>query len=190
MIRATVFNMNKDAFSDRDEQISKCDRHTPEPEPHSDVRTRTPEAQVAATGRVCAGTATVRTPEDIEPVLRILLDALARHGFAARDIQSVQIAVREAIINALTHGHRGDPTKQVRLRYLINPLGLLTQVEDEGPGFRPDWVLHPPGTPAGSDKAGRGLRLMRQHVTEVRYNACGNCVTLVKRRSPGGTEPC
>jgi anti-sigma regulatory factor (Ser/Thr protein kinase) len=125
--------------------------------------------QHAASGRVWAGTATVRTPADIESVLRILVDALQRTSFSSTEIESVQLAVQEAIINAIEHGHRGDPTKQVRIRYLINPLDLLTQIEDEGAGIRPD-------------STGRGLRLMRQHMTEVRYNACGNCVTLVKRR--------
>jgi len=152
-------------------------------------RDKSPETPASGTGRVWAGTATVRTPSDIESVLRILLDALQRNGFCARDMQSVQLAVREAIVNAIEHGHRGDPTKQVRIRYLINPLGFLTQVEDEGPGFRPDWVMHPPGTQVATEQSGRGLRLMRQHMTEVRYNACGNCVTLVKRRSHDGAGP-
>jgi serine/threonine-protein kinase RsbW len=134
-----------------------------------------------AAGRVLAGTAAVRAPGDIESVLRVLLDALERTGFTPDQTQSVQLAVREAILNAIEHGHKGDPTKQVRIRYLINPLGLLTQVEDEGLGFRPDWVED---SQDSTQSQGRGLRLMRQHMTEVRYNASGNCVTLIKRRKP------
>ncbi len=130
-------------------------------------------------GRVWAGTATVRTPIDIDSVLRVLLDAMQRTRFSSTEIQSVQLAVHEAIVNAIAHGHGGDPTKQVRIRYLINPLGLLAEVEDEGAGFRRD------GSQEAGKTAGRGLRLIRQHMTEVRYNACGNCVTLIKRRGIG-----
>jgi serine/threonine-protein kinase RsbW len=138
---------------------------------------------LAASGRVWAGTATVRTVSDITPVLQILHDALQRNNFHAEEIDSIRLAVHEAIRNALKHGHQDDPGKQVRIRYLINHVGLLTQVEDEGPGFRPEWILQPRQPERQDRSQGRGLRLMLQHMSEVRYNPSGNCVTLVKRRS-------
>jgi anti-sigma regulatory factor (Ser/Thr protein kinase) len=125
---------------------------------------------LTALGKVSAGTATVRHPRDVDPVLDILSDVLRRAGFDLQETLNVRIAVREAVVNAVQHGHRDDITRQVRIRYLINHAGLLAQVEDEGTGFRPDRVV------------GRGLELMRQHMTEVSFNSLGNCVTLIKRR--------
>jgi len=150
---------------------------------------------LASSGRVWAGTATVRTADDIGPVLQILLDALQRNNFPAEEIDGIREAVQEAILNAVRHGHQDDPSKQVRIRYLINHVGLLAQVEDEGPGFRPDWILNPrhPERPtrntrcAGAqcpDGQGRGLRMMLQQMSEVVYNPSGNCVTLLKHRPP------
>jgi len=143
---------------------------------------RQPASSLASSGRVWAGTATVRTVGDIAPVLQILLDALQRNNFRAQEIDSIRLAVQEAILNAVKHGHQDDPGKQVRIRYLINHVGLLAQVEDQGPGFRPDWILNPRHSER-QEIQGRGLRLMLEHMSEVRHNACGNCVTLLKHRS-------
>jgi len=145
-------------------------------------------APLTASGKVWAGTATVRTLGDIELVLDILLDALQCNGFSRQEIAGIQLSLTEAIINAVKHGHRYDASKQVRIRYLINSLGLLAQVEDEGAGFRPDWVLglQQPASPP-CDR-GQGLLLMHQHMTEVRYNGVGNCVTLVKHRVCPGSQ--
>jgi serine/threonine-protein kinase RsbW len=157
------------------------DRHFPDPDqadPDGDSsRPLTPS------GRVWAGTATVRTLDDIASVLQVLLDALQCNDFPALQIHSIRLAVHEAILNAVKHGHQNDPGKQVRIRYLINHVGLLAQIEDEGPGFRPDWVLNPPCPELRTPGCGRGLRLLVEHMSEVRYNASGNCVTLLKHRN-------
>jgi serine/threonine-protein kinase RsbW len=143
---------------------------------------REAETSLSEVGKVWAGTATVRTTGDIEAVLDILLDALKQNGFTRQEIFGIHLSLTEALVNAVKHGHRGDPGKQVRLRYLINYVGLLAQVEDEGPGFVQSKVLDP-REPENLDKdCGRGLLLMLCYMTEVRYNAAGNCVTLVKRR--------
>jgi serine/threonine-protein kinase RsbW len=148
----------------------------------ADATETSPEAELAAVGKVWAGTATVRTTGDIEPVLEVLDDALHRNGFSRKEIFGIHLSLTEAIVNAVKHGHCGDPRKQVRIRYLINYVGLLAQVEDEGPGFAQVRVLDPCAPENVERDSGRGLLLMRSYMTEVRYNAAGNCVTLVKRR--------
>jgi anti-sigma regulatory factor (Ser/Thr protein kinase) len=129
--------------------------------------------QLTALGKVSAGTATVRGHGDIESVLDVLGSALRRTSFSNQEMQEVRAALHAALDNAVRHGHRGDSARQVHIRYLINHAGLLAQVEDKGVGFRPEHAV-----------VGRGLALMRQHMTEVRFNAVGNCVTLIKRRQP------
>jgi len=144
------------------------------------------EEPLTASGKVWAGTATVRTLGDIELVLDILLDALQRNGFSRQEIAGIHLSLTEAIVNAVKHGHRHDASKQVRIRYLINSIGLLAQVEDEGAGFRPASVLGLQQATDSNSGVGGGLLLMQHHMTEVRYNGVGNCVTLIKRRANNG----
>jgi serine/threonine-protein kinase RsbW len=174
-------NTQRFSFLSTEDLFLMQDRNSPDPAGDRPDRDRASSTPLTASGRVWAGTATVRTMADIASVLQVLLDALQRNDFPAREIQSIHLAVHEAIANAVKHGHQSDPGKQVRIRYLINHVGLLAQIEDEGPGFRPDWILNPPSPEFRTP--GRGLRLLVEHMSEVRYNACGNCVTLLKHRN-------
>jgi len=174
-------NTQRFSFLSTEDLFLMQDRHFPDPDGDRADRVGDSSTPSTASGRVWAGTATVRTMADIASVLHVLLDALQRNDFTAPEIQSIRLAVHEAIANAVKHGHQSDPGKQVRIRYLINHIGLLAQIEDEGPGFRPDWILNPPGPEFRTP--GRGLRLLLEHMSEVRYNACGNCVTLLKHRN-------
>jgi serine/threonine-protein kinase RsbW len=110
--------------------------------------------------------------------------------YPRRDVFAVRIAVREALLNAVRHGHRGDPTRCVRLAYLVTPAYVLAEVTDEGPGFDPSQVPIPA---LGADLAwssGRGLYLMRLLMTWTRFNRRGNVCVLCKKRSPStGTRP-
>ncbi len=125
----------------------------------------------------------VTTVTDLDAAVGRLAEALAEADFPSREVFSVRLAVEEAIVNALKHGHQGDPSKQVRLAYLIGPEQVLLVIEDEGPGFCPDEVPDPL-EPENLERAcGRGVFLMRHYMTWVQYNERGNCVTMCKRRS-------
>ncbi len=126
----------------------------------------------------------IRSVSDLPGVLDPVAAAMAREGYTPRQVLGVQLALEEALVNALEHGHRGDPTKQARVRYRVTPDHVLAEVEDEGPGFDPASVPDP-RTPEGLRRPyGRGLLLMRHFLTEVRYNGRGNAVTLRLCRTP------
>jgi serine/threonine-protein kinase RsbW len=125
----------------------------------------------------------VATARDVDPAIQRLTDALAAAGFPSKDIFSVRLAVEEAIVNGLKHAHQGDPSKEVRVGYLVTPEQVLLVIEDEGPGFCPE-ELPDPLDPENLERAcGRGVFLMRHYMTWVRYNDRGNCVTMCKRRA-------
>jgi serine/threonine-protein kinase RsbW len=133
---------------------------------------------------------TVRTVHQIRPVLDRIRADMAVIGYVPRDIFAVRIAVREALLNAIQHGHRGDPTRCVRLTYLVTPAYVLAEVMDEGPGFDPTQVPIPALDDDLAWSSGRGLFLMRQLMTWTRFNRRGNVCVLCKRRSsPTGTRP-
>jgi serine/threonine-protein kinase RsbW len=129
-------------------------------------------------------TLVVRTGPDLEPLIDTILSAAERVGYTLRERFCVRMAVEEAVINAIRHGHGGDTSKPVRVHYRVTPAELLAEVEDEGPGFRPADVPDPCAAEYVGRPHGRGLKLMRYYMTEVRYNDRGNRVTLRKCRNP------
>src|SRR5437868_2856577 len=80
---------------------------------------------------------TIHSYEEIEPVLKDILEELQSAGYSRKEIFGVRLALEEAIVNAIKHGHGGDQTKEVRVRYQVTRAGVLAEVEDEGTGFDP-----------------------------------------------------
>jgi CheY-like chemotaxis protein len=121
------------------------------------------------------------------------------------DVLRVSVALREALTNAICHGNleMGPPPewgddaaekrfveraqqppyrdRRVHLTVTESPEEVVYVVRDEGPGF--DVASLPaPGDPAAFEKFGdRGLTLIRSFMDEVRFNAAGNEITLVRR---------
>jgi serine/threonine-protein kinase RsbW len=124
---------------------------------------------------------TLHRPDEIHAAIDRVLDAALAAGFSAREGFGVRMALEEALVNAIKHGHHGDPTKRVRLRYCLKGDWLLVEIEDEGSGFDPHQVADPSAPENWERPSGRGLLLIRHYMTWVRYNDAGNCVTLCKR---------
>ncbi len=55
-------------------------------------------------------------------------------------------------------------------------------IEDQGRGFQPEEVPDPFAPENLERPSGRGLVLMRNYMTSVRYNAAGNRVTMCRQR--------
>ncbi len=119
---------------------------------------------------------------EIVPLLDTLTAELADAGFTARETFAVRLALEEAMVNAVKHGHHGDLSKVAQLRYHATPDCVLAEVEDQGAGFDPADVPDPLDPENLERSCGRGLLLMRSYMTWVRYNASGNCVSLCLRR--------
>jgi serine/threonine-protein kinase RsbW len=124
----------------------------------------------------------IHTAREIDPLMDRVASAMVTAGYASRDVFSVKLALEEAVVNAIKHGHQGDTRKQVRVSYFVSSRELVLEIEDEGPGFCPD-DLPDPLDPENLERAcGRGVFLMHHYMTAVRYNDRGNCVTLSKTR--------
>ena len=95
----------------------------------------------------------------------------------------LRLAVEEAIVNGLKHGHGYDPSKEVRVRYHVTENCAFFEVRDQGPGFDPGDVPDPLDPENLERPSGRGLFLMRTYMTWIRYSDSGTCVSLCKRRS-------
>jgi serine/threonine-protein kinase RsbW len=125
---------------------------------------------------------TARNYAEVQTTLTAIVAALEEAGYSHREVFSVRLSLEEAMVNALKHGHRGDATKQVQIRFRVTPGCAFAEVEDQGPGFDPESVPDPLAEENRLNEHGRGLLLMRHYMTCVRFNDIGNRVTLCKRR--------
>ena len=82
--------------------------------------------------------------------------------------------------NAFRHGNKCDPSKQIRIRYLVTSERVEIEVSDDGEGFCPDEVPDPT-QPGFIDRPhGRGIMLMRAYLDDVQFSDTGNSVRLIK----------
>jgi serine/threonine-protein kinase RsbW len=117
-------------------------------------------------------------------VVAELLAAMTALRYGERELFGMRLALEEALVNAIKHGHRGDPTKLIRVRYRITAERVQAEIEDQGPGFNPDLVPDPRTPERLTQPGGRGLLLMRAYLTRVCYTGRGNRVLLDLER-PG-----
>jgi serine/threonine-protein kinase RsbW len=126
----------------------------------------------------------VRKPSDLPTLLDEVARAMAADRYTEKDVFGVRLALEEAVVNSLKHGHGYDPTKEVRVRFHVDRQRVLMEVEDQGPGFDPEEVPDPRAEENLERSCGRGVYLMRHYMTWLRYNDRGNRVTLCKCRTP------
>src|SRR5262249_47092972 len=85
----------------------------------------------------------VRSTTEVARVADAVAAAMAAAGYTDKDVFGMRLALEEAIVNAVKHGHQGDATKEVQVRYRVTPQQVLVEVEDQGPGFDPSEVPDP-----------------------------------------------
>ena len=98
----------------------------------------------------------------------------------------IEIALREALNNAVTHGNHEDPTKQVHVSFRCQAAKEVSiVVKDEGEGFETNAVPDPTAPGAIESSHGRGIYLMTAFM-EVRFEQSGTVVRM--RKKSGNTE--
>ncbi|MCX7605796.1 MAG: ATP-binding protein [Bacteroidia bacterium] len=114
----------------------------------------------------------------------ILLQIAKQIGLSEERVPLFIVAVTEALSNAILHGNRQDPQKQVRIRFRyvsssIRPGGkLLVEVRDEGTGFDPSSLPDPTEEDNLLRESGRGIFLMRNLADGIEFKEGGRCVEL------------
>ena len=121
------------------------------------------------------------TEQTTRLVLPSHIEAVADGAAAATDfIQScgvgeeaafgIDVAVREAITNAMVHGNKEDEAKTIEVT--LNCLGreLEIEVRDQGEGFDPTSIPDPTDPANILKTSGRGIFLMRTFMDEVQWS--------------------
>lgn len=94
------------------------------------------------------------------------------------------LALREAIVNAIRHGNRGDPSRRVTVSFVCfsvrGECKLVFTVSDEGSGFDPSKVPDP-REPENLDRGGgRGVFYMHQFADRVDFTFPDTGGTVVR----------
>lgn len=94
----------------------------------------------------------------------------------------VEIALREALANAIEHGCQRDPSKSIQCCVAGDESGdLVIVVRDPGPGFDPAQVPDPREDANLLRDGGRGIHLINEFMDEVRYAQDGREIQMRKR---------
>ena len=120
--------------------------------------------------------------DDVVSVLEHVVLCMRRRKYLHRDVFGVQLALEEAINNAIRHGNRSDPAKSVRVAYHVDTDQVWLEVEDEGDGFEPAAIPDPTLEENLDQPGGRGLLFIRTFMNLVEYYNDGNQVRMLKRR--------
>lgn len=110
---------------------------------------------------------------------RVLAEA-ARHGYSDCAAFALRLAAEEALNNAIRHGNRCDPQKDVAIELDIDARRARVVITDQGEGFDPDAVPDPTADENLEKPRGRGIMLMRAYMDEVRFARGGSQVRMVK----------
>jgi len=113
----------------------------------------------------------------VEQLMRFIATFRNRDGSE----MNIEMALREALANAILHGNRQDPRKCVHVACRCTTDGEVSiGVEDEGQGFDVDSVPDPTAQENRLLAHGRGIYLMKTLLDEVRFERRGAVVYMRK----------
>ncbi|HTY42093.1 MAG TPA: ATP-binding protein [Thermoanaerobaculia bacterium] len=110
----------------------------------------------------------------ISPVVGKVMAIVTEMGCAAGREFEIELALREALANAVEHGSGHDPSKEIQCCVACDHArGMLIIVRDPGPGFDPASIPSPILGQNLFSTGGRGIYLINQLVDEVSYQKGG-----------------
>jgi serine/threonine-protein kinase RsbW len=110
---------------------------------------------------------------------------VTRSGVSEDAAFGIDMAVREAVTNAVIHGNSQDEAKVVDIILKSSPDAVEISIHDQGPGFNPSEVPDPTAAENIMKTSGRGIFFMRSFMDEVNWYVPpegGTTVRMVKRR--------
>ena len=114
-------------------------------------------------------------------VQKRILDDVEKAGFNSTSTFAIKLALEEALINAIKHGNKLDPSKQVTIEARVTPAETEIIIEDEGKGFQRTCVPDPTLEENLEKCSGRGILLMEAYMNRVEWSHGGRRVRMVKK---------
>jgi serine/threonine-protein kinase RsbW len=111
-------------------------------------------------------------------------EMLEARQWPTEDVLGVQLALQEAVANAIRHGCRGDVSKHVQCSVSCDESGdVVMVVRDPGPGFDPSAIADPLDAANILRPSGRGLFLITKLMDDVQFADGGREVQMRKRKA-------
>jgi anti-sigma regulatory factor (Ser/Thr protein kinase) len=122
-------------------------------------------------------------PSAIPRVSEGVQHLLATKHWPEAEIAKVELALQEALSNAVRHGCQGDPSKHIQCVLTFNTdQEIVIVVRDPGSGFNPAAVADPLAGDNVFKTSGRGVFLINQLMDEVAFRDGGREVQMRKSR--------
>jgi serine/threonine-protein kinase RsbW len=140
-----------------------------------------------ATFDVTLETTELKLPSRIEAVgeaAAAVSEYMNRLGISEDVAFGIDMAVREAVTNAVLHGNKLDSAKLVEITLAQTPEGFEITVHDQGPGFNPNDVPDPTKDENILKTSGRGIFFMRNFMDLIEWSTepvGGTKVRLLKK---------
>lgn len=133
----------------------------------------------------------ITASSDMENVDRLenFLSLLAASALPPEDVESLSAGFRQLMANAIEWGNNFDPSLRVKVSLRLGQDRVEVRVQDEGTGFNTKEIDASYQSEAeavvrrlkdGRRAGGFGIRLVRELMDEVKFNAKGNEVVMTK----------
>jgi anti-sigma regulatory factor (Ser/Thr protein kinase) len=111
-------------------------------------------------------------------IIEFVLDKIAEYPLSFKLNRSeLYLVIDEALTNAMEHGNKWDPGKNILIQVAVKDSRLNISIEDEGKGFNTSG----PNTRRDEDSnlsvRGRGIKIIRKFCNPI-WNTKGNRITL------------
>jgi serine/threonine-protein kinase RsbW len=117
----------------------------------------------------------------ISPVVSWVMRLVSELDYAAGKEFEIEMAMREALANAILHGCKADPAKKIECTVTADKdRGILIVVRDPGPGFDATAVPSPTENQNLHHDHGRGIYLINKLMDEVKYKRNGSEIHMRK----------
>jgi len=118
----------------------------------------------------------------VDPVVRSVMNVVREMKCAPGREDDIELALTEALANAVVHGAKSDPSKVVECDVACDDQGgILIVVRDPGPGFDLAKIANPCHGENIYSNHGRGIFLINQLMDEVRFHKNGAEIHMLKR---------
>jgi serine/threonine-protein kinase RsbW len=118
----------------------------------------------------------------VDPVVRSVMKIVRETKCADGHEDDIELALSEALANAVVHGAGLDPSKTVECDVACDEEhGMLIVVRDPGPGFDPGKIADPCCGENIYAHHGRGIYLINQLMDEVQFHKNGTEIHMIKR---------
>jgi serine/threonine-protein kinase RsbW len=127
----------------------------------------------------------------VSPFVDQLMRFISRFRGSDEGNTEIDLALREALVNAIVHGNQNDHRRQVYVKCRCTTDGEVSiTVEDEGNGFRSDTVSDPTLPENKLRTHGRGIYLIRMLMDEIHFEKGGSVMHMRKKaNADSGSAP-